>query len=82
MYNPAMAETIILDCDPGHDDAIAMMLALASPELNVLGVTVVYGNVSLERTLRNACVVREVIGKDVAIYAGVDRPFAHPKPRP
>ncbi len=75
MYNPGMAEKIILDCDPGHDDAIAMMLALASPELNVLGVTVVYGNVSLERTLRNACVVREVIGHDVPIYAGVDRPL-------
>lgn len=70
-----MTEKIILDCDPGHDDAIAMMLALASSELEVLGVTVVYGNVSLERTLRNACVVREVVGRDVAIYAGVDRPL-------
>ncbi|MBL8095206.1 MAG: nucleoside hydrolase [Anaerolineales bacterium] len=70
-----MTEKIILDCDPGHDDAIAMMLALASSELEVLGVTVVYGNVSLDRTLRNACVVREVVGRDVEIYAGVDRPL-------
>ena len=70
-----MTEKIILDCDPGHDDAIAMMLALASSELEVLGVTVVYGNVSLDRTLRNACVVREVVGRDVKIYAGVDRPL-------
>ena len=64
-YNPVMTEKIILDCDPGHDDAIAMMLALASSELEVLGVTVVYGNVSLERTLRNACVVREVVGRAI-----------------
>jgi len=66
---------IILDCDPGHDDAIAMMLALASPELEVLGVTVVHGNVSLARTVRNALVVRELLGAEVPIYAGADRPL-------
>jgi purine nucleosidase len=66
---------IILDCDPGHDDAIAMMLALASPELEVLGVTVTYGNVGLERTQQNARVVREIVGSSVPIYAGADRPL-------
>lgn len=66
---------IIIDCDPGHDDAIALMLALASPELELLGITVVYGNVGLERTSRNARVVREVLGASVPIYAGADRPL-------
>lgn len=66
---------IILDCDPGHDDAIAMMLALASEELEVLGITTVYGNVGLEQTTRNALVVREVLGSTVPIYAGTDRPL-------
>jgi purine nucleosidase len=66
---------IILDCDPGHDDTIAMMLALASEELEVLGITTVYGNVGLEQTTRNALVVREVLGSTVPIYAGTDRPL-------
>jgi purine nucleosidase len=66
---------IIIDCDPGHDDALAIMLACASPELELLGVTVTYGNVGLETTLRNACAVRELIGADFAVYAGADRPL-------
>jgi len=66
---------IIHDCDPGHDDAIATMLALASPELQTLGITVVYGNVGLERTTQNALVVREILGSKVPIYAGADRPL-------
>ncbi|PZA08155.1 MULTISPECIES: nucleoside hydrolase [unclassified Meiothermus] len=70
-----MPRKIIYDCDPGHDDAIAMMLALASPELEVLGVTVVHGNVSLARTARNALVVREILGAEVPVYAGADRPL-------
>ena len=45
-----MSVPIILDCDPGHDDAIALLLALASPELEVLGVTTVHGNQTLEKT--------------------------------
>ncbi|MCL6526944.1 MAG: nucleoside hydrolase [Thermaceae bacterium] len=66
---------IIHDCDPGHDDAIATMLALASPELEMLGLTVVYGNVGLERTTQNALAVRELLGSRVPIYAGADRPL-------
>ncbi|WP_110885543.1 nucleoside hydrolase [Deinococcus yavapaiensis] len=66
---------IILDCDPGHDDAIAMMLALASPELSVLGVTTVYGNVGVDKTTRNALVVREVLQATVPVYRGADRPL-------
>jgi inosine-uridine nucleoside N-ribohydrolase len=67
---------IILDCDPGHDDAIAILLALASPELEVLGVTTTYGNQTLEKTTANALRVLELVGRtDVPVAAGADRPL-------
>ncbi|MCK6449831.1 MAG: nucleoside hydrolase [Alphaproteobacteria bacterium] len=67
---------IILDCDPGQDDAVAMLLALASPELDVLGVSTVAGNVPLPLTKQNALVVRELAGPaDVPILAGAERPL-------
>ncbi len=66
---------IILDCDPGHDDALAIMLALASPELEVLGITVSYGNVGLENTLNNALKIRQLCGSSVPIFAGVPLPL-------
>jgi inosine-uridine nucleoside N-ribohydrolase len=68
---------ILLDCDPGHDDAIALLLALASPELDLLGVTTVAGNQTLEKTTANALRVLEVVGRgDVQVAAGADRPLA------
>lgn len=74
-----MKRPIIIDCDPGHDDAVALMLAQASPELELLGVTVVFGNVGLERTLRNTRVVRELLGGHFPIHAGADRPLLVPR---
>src|SRR5947199_5475586 len=72
-----MAPTpIILDCDPGHDDAIALMLALASPEVELLGVTTVSGNHTLPKTTANALKVLELLGRsDVAVYAGAAAPL-------
>lgn len=70
---------IILDCDPGHDDAIALLLACASPELELLGVTTTYGNVDLARTTRNALAVLGLIGADVAVYPGAERPLLRPR---
>ncbi|VVT28696.1 nucleoside hydrolase [Hoeflea sp. EC-HK425] len=68
---------IIIDTDPGQDDAAAIMLALASPELEVLGVTAVAGNVPLALTARNAGIVTEICGRsDISVYAGADRPLA------
>ena len=67
---------IIIDTDPGHDDAIAILLALASPELDVIGVTCVAGNVPLHLTARNALLVCELAGRpDVKVFSGCDRPM-------
>lgn len=74
-----MRVPIILDCDPGHDDAIALLLALASPELELLGVTTVSGNQTLEKTTRNALRVLDFVGRgDVPVSAGADRPLVRP----
>nr|WP_218583873.1 nucleoside hydrolase [Pseudomonas akapageensis] len=68
---------MIIDTDPGADDVVALLLALASPEaLNVLAITTVAGNVRLDKTSRNACLAREWAGRaDVPVYAGADRPL-------
>jgi inosine-uridine nucleoside N-ribohydrolase len=67
---------ILLDCDPGHDDAIALLLALASPEIELLGVTTVAGNQTLEKTTANAIRVLEFVGRgDVPVAAGAERPL-------
>jgi inosine-uridine nucleoside N-ribohydrolase len=70
------ATSILLDCDPGHDDAIALLLALASPELELRGVTTVAGNQTLAKTTANAIRVLEFAGRaDVPVAAGADRPL-------
>ena len=75
--NPA--RSIIIDTDPGQDDAVAILLALASPELNVLGITAVAGNVPLALTTRNACILLELAGRqDVPVFAGAARPMVRP----
>ncbi|MEB8386340.1 nucleoside hydrolase [Rhodobacteraceae bacterium KMM 6894] len=67
---------IIIDTDPGQDDAVAILLALASPELKVLGLTCVAGNVPLELTALNARKICELAGRaDLPIFAGCDRPL-------
>jgi len=66
---------IILDCDPGHDDAIAIMLACASEELEVLGVTTVAGNQTGDKTLQNALKILTLIKEDFPVAAGFDKPL-------
>src|SRR5579859_1306374 len=68
----------IIDCDPGTDDAIALWLALASPELDVRLVTVVGGNVGLDRTLANARAIVALSGRPVPVVAGADRALLGP----
>jgi purine nucleosidase len=74
------AEPVVIDCDPGQDDAVALLLALASPdELEVLAVTAVSGNVPLKLTAANARRVVELAGRsEVPVHAGCDRPLLRP----
>jgi pyrimidine-specific ribonucleoside hydrolase len=70
---------VILDVDPGHDDAVAIMLACGAPELDLLAVTTVAGNVPLEKTTRNALRVLSLIGHtDVPVAAGASSPLRRP----
>ncbi|PCJ06085.1 MAG: nucleoside hydrolase [Rhodobacteraceae bacterium] len=71
---------IIIDTDPGQDDAVAILLALASPdEIDVLGITAVGGNVPLPLTQKNARIICELAGKtDVPVFAGCDAPLKRP----
>lgn len=70
---------VILDVDPGHDDAVALMLACGAPELEVRAVTTVAGNVPLPKTTRNALRVLSLIGRDsVPVGVGADAPLARP----
>ncbi len=68
---------VIIDCDPGQDDAVALFLAMSAPdELEVLGVTTVAGNVPLELTQRNARMMCDIAGRtDMRVYAGCDKPM-------
>jgi purine nucleosidase len=70
---------IIIDTDPGQDDAAAIMLALGSPELEILGITTVAGNVPLSRTSTNARIILEFCARtDIKVFAGADKPVARP----
>jgi inosine-uridine nucleoside N-ribohydrolase len=67
---------VIIDCDPGHDDAIALLLALASPEIELAGVTTVHGNQTLDKTTDNALRVLALVGReDVPVAMGAERPL-------
>jgi inosine-uridine nucleoside N-ribohydrolase len=70
---------IVIDCDPGHDDAIAILLALASPEVELRGVVTVAGNQTVDKTTRNALKVLELAGRpDIPVVRGADRPLTRP----
>ena len=74
-----MPRKIILDCDPGHDDAIALLLAHGSPEIELLAVTTVFGNQTVEKTTRNALAVARVAGiTGVPFAQGMHRPLVRP----
>jgi purine nucleosidase len=72
-------QALIIDCDPGVDDAVALMLAFGSPGLELLAVTTVGGNVPGPTTARNARILRQIAGReDVPVFAGADRPLRRP----
>lgn len=70
---------IILDCDPGHDDAIAIMLAAKNPAIDLLGITVVAGNQTLDKTLVNTLHVCQYLDLDVPVYKGCGQPMIRDK---
>ena len=72
-------QSLIIDCDPGVDDAVALLLAFAAPELEVLAVTTVAGNVPGRLTQRNARMMRQIARReDVPVFGGAERPMKRP----
>ena len=73
-----MKKKIILDCDPGHDDAVAIMLAVANNDIDILGITCVAGNATLMNTKKNALKICSLIGAtNIPIFAGADKPLKY-----
>lgn len=72
-FMPSRVPRILLDCDPGHDDVIAIVVAAHTTEL--LGITTVAGNAPLDRTTYNACVFRDLLRLDVDVHSGAARPL-------
>jgi purine nucleosidase len=69
-------QALIIDCDPGVDDAVALMLAFGSDAFELLAVTAVGGNVPVAKTARNARMLRQIAGReDVPVFLGADRPL-------
>ncbi|ETA80750.1 nucleoside hydrolase [Youngiibacter fragilis] len=66
---------VIIDTDPGHDDAIALMMALASDRLDIRGITIVAGNNTIENTTNNAIRIIENFGRSIKVYKGAERPM-------
>ncbi len=79
---PATVNRVIIDCDPGIDDALALFLACASPEIELLAVTTVAGNRPVETTSQNAGRILHATGHDEApVFTGCARPLAYTEPR-
>ncbi len=71
-------QKLVIDTDPGVDDALAILLAAAHPQVDLLGLTVVAGNVGIDNTVRNALKVAEVTGIDIPVFAGAHRALVYP----
>ena len=71
-----MKPKIILDCDPGHDDAVAIMVAAQLTE--ILGITTVSGNVSVDLTTENALILAELVDLDAGVHMGANKPLLIP----
>ena len=68
-------QKIIMDCDPGHDDAIAIMMAATNPKLDLLGITIVAGNQTVDKTCQNGLNVCQALNIKVPVYAGMSLPM-------
>src|SRR5438105_2516675 len=72
---------LVIDTDPGVDDAHAIMMAFAHPDVRVEALTTVAGNVSLEQATRNALIILDVIGQDAPVFPGCEDALVIPTPR-
>ena len=72
----AHAQKVIIDCDPGIDDAMAIILAIEYPKFEILGITTVFGNATAAQATENALRIVELSGKEIPVYQGADRPLA------
>lgn len=79
MFEQTKRRKVILDCDPGHDDAVAIMLAAGSPMIELLGISTVAGNQTLEKTTHNALRVVQHLGLNIPVYEGCGRPLLREK---
>ncbi|HRE02435.1 MAG TPA: nucleoside hydrolase, partial [Ilumatobacteraceae bacterium] len=68
---------VLIDCDPGHDDAMALVVAAAYAD--IVGITTVSGNAPLHLTTRNAIVMTDLLGLDVPVHSGASRPLLAPQ---
>lgn len=74
-----MRKHVIIDCDPGIDDTMALAIAANSDVLNIVGLTTVFGNNTLEATTKNALILKEWFGLECEVYKGADKPLFHAK---
>lgn len=75
-----MNHKVIIDTDPGIDDTMAIFFAFLHPQIDVIGLTSVFGNVEVEKTARNALVLAEMANQNIPVCKGAAGPFLHPKP--
>ena len=71
---------LLIDTDPGVDDALALLMAFNDPRHEIVGLTIAAGNVGLKHTVSNALKLCEVAGQDIPVFAGADAPLLHPSP--
>jgi purine nucleosidase len=80
MPQPDTATRIIIDCDPGIDDAMAILLAFRSPELDIAAITTVFGNTGIDHTTANALRLVEREGLAIPVARGAEQPLLRPPP--
>jgi inosine-uridine nucleoside N-ribohydrolase len=74
----AQQKKLIIDCDPGIDDATALVLAMQNPGFEILGITTVFGNAYLDQCTKNALQAVELSGKNIPVYKGAEKPMSIP----
>jgi purine nucleosidase len=78
----AQSKKVIIDCDPGVDDAMALILAMQYPGFDILGITTIFGNAYLEQATKNALTIVELSKKNIPVYKGAERPLRKPLDAP